>query len=39
LGGEGPLVGLFGDHWQTIYRDDFDLVAHIADRCAYGPKK
>lgn len=23
--GPGPLVGLFGDHWQTIYRDDFDL--------------
>lgn len=21
----GPLIGLFGDHWQTIYRDDFDL--------------
>jgi DNA helicase-2/ATP-dependent DNA helicase PcrA len=25
-GGEGPLVGLFGDHWQTIYRDDFGLA-------------
>lgn len=24
---KGPLVGLFGDHWQTIYRDDFDLAA------------
>lgn len=23
---EGPLIGLFGDHWQTIYRDDFDLT-------------
>ncbi len=23
----GPLIGLFGDHWQTIYRDDFDLTA------------
>lgn len=23
--GEGPLIGLFGDHWQTIYRGDFDL--------------
>ncbi|MCC7054225.1 MAG: ATP-dependent helicase [Gemmatimonadaceae bacterium] len=22
----GPLIGLFGDHWQTIYRDDFDLA-------------
>ncbi len=26
LGGDGPLIGLFGDHWQTIYRDDFDLA-------------
>lgn len=24
---KGPLIGLFGDHWQTIYRDDFDLTA------------
>ena len=23
----GPLIGLFGDHWQTIYRDDFNLAA------------
>lgn len=23
----GPLIGLFGDHWQTIYRNDFDLTA------------
>ncbi len=23
---EGPLIGLFGDHWQTIYRDEFSLV-------------
>jgi DNA helicase-2/ATP-dependent DNA helicase PcrA len=27
-GGEGPLVGLFGDHWQTIYRDDFGLAEY-----------
>ncbi|MET3375456.1 DNA helicase-2/ATP-dependent DNA helicase PcrA [Variovorax boronicumulans] len=26
--GTGPLVGLFGDHWQTIYRDDFGLTAY-----------
>jgi len=24
--GEGPLIGLFGDHWQTIYRGDFNLI-------------
>jgi len=24
--GEGPLIGLFGDHWQTIYRGDFSLA-------------
>ncbi|WP_271880490.1 UvrD-helicase domain-containing protein [Phaeobacter italicus] len=24
--GDGPVVGLFGDHWQTIYRKDFELA-------------
>ncbi|KAB6716434.1 UvrD-helicase domain-containing protein [Roseobacter sp. TSBP12] len=24
--GEGPIIGLFGDHWQTIYRNDFELT-------------
>lgn len=24
---EGPVIGLFGDHWQTIYRSDFELAA------------
>lgn len=24
---KGPLIGLFGDHWQTIYRDEFDVAA------------
>lgn len=23
---KGPLIGLFGDHWQTIYESDFDLI-------------
>ncbi|MEF2071037.1 UvrD-helicase domain-containing protein [Consotaella aegiceratis] len=22
----GPITGLFGDHWQTIYRKDYELV-------------
>lgn len=24
--GDGPITGLFGDHWQTIYRNDFELT-------------
>ena len=27
---DGPLIGLFGDHWQTIYRSDYEL-AQFAD--------
>ncbi|MGO8247992.1 UvrD-helicase domain-containing protein [Rhizobium johnstonii] len=23
----GPLTGLFGDHWQTIYRKDYELAS------------
>lgn len=23
---QGPIIGLFGDHWQTIYRKDYQLV-------------
>ncbi len=23
---DGPITGLFGDHWQTIYRKDHDLL-------------
>lgn len=26
--GSGPLVGLFGDHWQSIYNEDFDLAVY-----------
>jgi DNA helicase II / ATP-dependent DNA helicase PcrA len=25
-GAQYPLIGLFGDHWQTIYRSDFSLA-------------
>jgi DNA helicase-2/ATP-dependent DNA helicase PcrA len=24
--GTGPVIGLFGDHWQTIYRKDYQLL-------------
>lgn len=24
--GLGPIIGLFGDHWQTIYRKDYHLI-------------
>lgn len=26
---EGPLIGLFGDHWQTIYRSDYNLAEFV----------
>ena len=25
--GQGPIIGLFGDHWQTIYRKEYQLAA------------
>ncbi|HEY9579567.1 MAG TPA: UvrD-helicase domain-containing protein [Rhizorhapis sp.] len=28
--GEGPLIGLFGDHWQKIYGDGCGSVEHAA---------
>ena len=28
--GEGPLIGLFGDHWQKIYGEGCGLVEHAA---------
>jgi len=28
--GEGPLIGLFGDHWQKIYGEGCGLVEHVA---------
>lgn len=27
---EGPLIGLFGDHWQKIYGNGCGLVEHVA---------
>lgn len=25
---KGPLIGLFGDHWQTIYNSEYELTAY-----------
>ncbi|MDA7418121.1 UvrD-helicase domain-containing protein [Xenophilus arseniciresistens] len=32
----GPLVGLFGDHWQTIYRSEYELAEYPIEEIAKG---
>lgn len=32
----GPLVGLFGDHWQTIYRSEYELAKYPIKEIAKG---
>ncbi|WPA93425.1 UvrD-helicase domain-containing protein [Providencia zhijiangensis] len=32
----GPLVGLFGDHWQTIYRSEYELAEYPIKEIAKG---
>lgn len=32
----GPLVGLFGDHWQTIYRSEYELARYPIEEIAKG---
>ncbi|KVF64804.1 MULTISPECIES: UvrD-helicase domain-containing protein [Burkholderia cepacia complex] len=32
----GPLVGLFGDHWQTIYRSEYELAAYPIEEIGKG---
>lgn len=33
---KGPLVGLFGDHWQTIYRSEYELARYPIKEIAKG---
>jgi len=32
----GPLFGLFGDHWQTIYRSEYELAEYPIEEIAKG---
>nr|WP_230857855.1 UvrD-helicase domain-containing protein [Enterobacter mori] len=32
----GPLVGLFGDHWQTIYRSEYELAEYPIEEITKG---
>lgn len=32
----GPLIGLFGDHWQTIYRSEYELAEYPIEEIAKG---
>jgi DNA helicase-2/ATP-dependent DNA helicase PcrA len=32
----GPLVGLFGDHWQTIYRSEYELAEYPIEEIGKG---
>ncbi len=32
----GPLFGLFGDHWQTIYRSEYELAKYPIEEIAKG---
>lgn len=34
--GTGPLVGLFGDHWQTIYQSEYELAKYPIKEIAKG---
>ena len=33
---EGPLIGLFGDHWQTIYRSEYELADYPIEEIGKG---
>lgn len=32
----GPQIGLFGDHWQTIYRSEYELAQYPIEEIAKG---
>lgn len=32
----GPLIGLFGDHWQTIYNSEYELAAYPVEAIDKG---
>ncbi|EJM18902.1 ATP-dependent exonuclase V beta subunit, helicase and exonuclease domain-containing [Pseudomonas sp. GM18] len=32
----GPIVGLFGDHWQTIYRSEYELAEYPIEEIGKG---
>jgi DNA helicase-2/ATP-dependent DNA helicase PcrA len=34
--GTGPLIGLFGDHWQTIYQSEYDLIEYPIEEVPKG---
>ncbi|AOI88858.1 UvrD-helicase domain-containing protein [Burkholderia pseudomultivorans] len=34
--GAGPLIGLFGDHWQTIYRSEYELAEYPIEGIGKG---
>lgn len=35
-GDGGPMVGLFGDHWQTIYRSEYELAHYSVEAIDKG---
>lgn len=33
---KGPIIGLFGDHWQTIYNSEYELAAYPVEAIEKG---
>ncbi len=33
---KGPLIGLFGDHWQTIYNSEYELASYPVEAIEKG---